>query len=205
MCYNQIAFIIDGGNMEIIITGLGLGIGLAMDAFAVSMSNGLKENNMKIAKMLLIALTFAIFQGVMPLIGYFVGHAFIKYIEKFVPWIALILLLFLGVKMIIDGIKSIKEKKEEEQEIKKLSIKVLLVQAIATSIDALSTGVAFSNYQIIEAIICVLIIALVTFIICYLGVIIGKHFGTKLSNYADIFGGVILIIIGLEIFIKGMI
>ena len=191
--------------MEIIITGLGLGIGLAMDAFAVSMSNGLKENNMKIAKMLLIALTFAIFQGVMPLIGYFVGHAFIKYIEKFVPWIALILLLFLGVKMIIDGIKSIKEKKEEEQEIKKLSIKVLLVQAIATSIDALSTGVAFSNYQIIEAIICVLIIALVTFIICYLGVIIGKHFGTKLSNYADIFGGVILIIIGLEIFIKGMI
>ena len=191
--------------MEIIITGLGLGIGLAMDAFAVSMSNGLKENNMKIAKMLLIALTFAIFQGVMPLIGYFVGHSFIKYIEKFVPWIALILLLFLGVKMIIDGIKSIKEKKEEEQEIKKLSIKVLLVQAIATSIDALSTGVAFSNYQIIEAIICVLIIALVTFIICYLGVIIGKHFGTKLSNYADIFGGVILIIIGLEIFIKGMI
>ena len=191
--------------MEIIITGLGLGIGLAMDAFAVSMSNGLKENNMKIAKMLLIALTFAIFQGVMPLIGYFVGHAFIKYIEKFVPWIALILLLFLGVKMIIDGIKSIKEKKEEEQEIKKLTIKVLLVQAIATSIDALSTGVAFSNYQIIEAIICVLIIALVTFIICYLGVIIGKHFGTKLSNYADIFGGVILIIIGLEIFIKGMI
>lgn len=191
--------------MEIIITGLGLGIGLAMDAFAVSMSNGLKENNMKIAKMLLISLTFAIFQGVMPLIGYFVGHAFIKYIEKFVPWIALILLLFLGVKMIIDGIKSIKEKKEEEKEIKKLSIKVLLVQAIATSIDALSTGVAFSNYQIIEAIICVLIIALVTFIICYLGVIIGKHFGTKLSNYADIFGGVILIIIGLEIFIKGMI
>ena len=191
--------------MEIIITGLGLGIGLAMDAFAVSMSNGLKENNMKIAKMLLIALTFAIFQGVMPLIGYFVGHSFIKYIEKFVPWIALILLLFLGVKMIIDGIKSIKEKKEEEQEIKKLTIKVLLVQAIATSIDALSTGVAFSNYQIIEAIICVLIIALVTFIICYLGVIIGKHFGTKLSNYADIFGGVILIIIGLEIFIKGMI
>ena len=68
--------------MEIIITGLGLGIGLAMDAFAVSMSNGLKENNMKIAKMLLIALTFAIFQGVMPLIGYFVGHSFIKYIEK---------------------------------------------------------------------------------------------------------------------------
>lgn len=191
--------------MEIIITGLGLGIGLAMDAFAVSMSNGLKENNMKIAKMLLIALTFAIFQGVMPLIGYFVGHSFIKYIEKFVPWIALILLLFLGVKMIIDGIKSIKEKKEEEQEIKKLTIKVLLVQAIATSIDALSTGVAFSNYQIIEAIICVLIIALVTFIICYLGVIIGKHFGTKLSNYADVFGGVILIIIGLEIFIKGMI
>lgn len=191
--------------MEIFITGLGLGIGLAMDAFAVSMSNGLKENNMKIAKMLLIALTFAIFQGIMPLIGYFVGHAFIKYIEKFVPWIALILLLFLGIKMIIDGIKSTKEKKEEEKEIKKLTIKVLLVQAIATSIDALSTGVAFSNYQIIEAIICVLIIALVTFIICYLGVIIGKHFGTKLSNYADIFGGVILIIIGLEIFIKGMI
>ena len=86
----------------VIFTGIGLGVGLAMDAFAVSMSNGLKENKMKFSKVLLIAFVFGLFQGVMPLIGYLVGNSFVKYIEKFIPFIALALLSFLGIKMIID-------------------------------------------------------------------------------------------------------
>lgn len=187
-----------------IIIALGLGVALAMDAFAVSMSNGLKENKMKVSKMIIVALTFAIFQGIMPLIGYLIGHAFIDYISKLIPYIALALLGFLGVKMIIDSRKC---EKDENCDCCNLTLtyKVLFVQAIATSIDALSSGVAFAAYNILEALISVAIISVVTFIICFVGIIIGKKFGTKLSNYADLLGGIILIIIGLEIFIKGII
>ncbi len=194
-----------GELSEIIIRSLGLGIGLAMDAFAVSMSDGLKEKKMKVHKCILIALTFAIFQGVMPFLGYILGHAFIQYIEKFIPWIALILLAFLGIKMIVDGIKKKKETIENQNESQDaLTIKILLIQGVATSIDALSTGVTFSNYTLLNAIICVSIIAIVTFIICIIGVYVGKKFQAVLSNKADIVGGIILLIIGLEIFIKGL-
>lgn len=192
---------------KVILTGIGLGIGLAMDAFAVSMSNGLKENKMKLKKILLIAITFGIFQGVMPLIGYLVGYSLIDYIDKFVPWIALALLGFLGIKMIIDGIKEIKEGNKDDEVCpceNCLSIKVLLVQAIATSIDALSAGLSFSNYKLIDAVIVVSIVAIITTIICVAGVYIGKKFGTKLSKYASFIGGAILIIIGLEIFLTGI-
>ena len=188
---------------ELIIRGLALGVGLAMDAFAVSMSNGLKDSKMNVAKALLIALTFALFQGVMPYIGYLLGHVFISYIEKFIPIIALVLLSFLGIKMIVDSIKS-KKDKEDSKEYKGLTIKLLLIQAVATSIDALSTGITFADYTYLNALLCVSIIAVVTFIICILGVYIGKKFGVIFANKADIIGGVILIIIGLEIFIKGM-
>lgn len=188
---------------ELIIRGLALGVGLAMDAFAVSMSNGLKDSKMNVAKALLIALTFALFQGVMPYIGYLLGHVFISYIEKFIPIIALVLLSFLGIKMIVDSIKS-KKDKEDSKEYKGLTIKLLLIQAVATSIDALSTGITFADSTYLNALLCVSIIAVVTFIICILGVYIGKKFGVIFANKADIIGGVILIIIGLEIFIKGM-
>ena len=192
---------------KVILTGIGLGIGLAMDAFAVSMSNGLKENKMKLKKILLIAITFGIFQGVMPLIGYLVGYSLIEYIDKFVPWIALALLGFLGIKMIIDGIKEIKDGNKDDDVChceNCLSVKVLLVQAIATSIDALSAGLSFSNYKIIDAVIVVSIVAIITTIICIAGVYIGKKFGTKLSKYAAFIGGAVLIIIGLEIFLTGI-
>ena len=186
----------------VIFTGIGLGVGLAMDAFAVSMSNGLKENKMKFSKVLLIAFVFGLFQGVMPLIGYLVGNSFVKYIEKFIPFIALALLSFLGIKMIIDFVKERKEKKNEcECDNKKLTFKVLIVQAIATSIDALSTGLAFSDYNIYDALIVVSLIAIITFILCVIGVFIGKKFGTLISCYATLIGGIILILIGLEIFI----
>lgn len=184
-----------------------LGVALAMDACAVSMANGLNEPKMARWKHVLIAAVFGVFQALMPLIGYFVGHAFIEYIEKFIPWIALILLGFLGGKAIVSSVKEIKESKletneEKEPTLKTLTIKLLLVQAIATSIDALSVGLTISDYSIVEAIVCALIIALVTIIICLVAVQIGKKFGDALGSKAEILGGIILIVIGLEIFIS---
>ena len=189
----------------VIFTGIGLGVGLAMDAFAVSMSNGLKESKMRFSKVLLIAFMFGLFQGVMPLIGYLVGNSFVKYIEKFIPFIALALLSFLGIKMIIDFVKERKENNEQCNIVEqKLTFKVLIVQAIATSIDALSTGLAFSDYNIYDALIVVGLIAIITFVLCIIGVFIGKKFGTLIRCYATFIGGIILILIGLEIFITGI-
>lgn len=187
-------------NFTFYLQSMLFGCGLAADASAVSMANGLEENKMRPAKMLFIAFMFGFFQAGMPLIGYFVGHAFIEYIEPFVPWIALVLLAFLGIKMIIDGIR----KKETTEELKRLTLKTIFIQAIATSIDALSVGLTFSNYTNLEAIVRCIIIAIVTFILSFVCIIIGKKFGRKFENKAIICGGVILIIIGLEIFISSL-
>jgi len=179
-----------------------LGIGLAMDAFSASLANGLNERNMKKGKMLGIAGTFAFFQGLMPLIGWICIHTILeqfKAFEKCIPWIALILLSFIGGKMLYDGIRH-----KEECEMHKVGIAALLVQGVATSIDALSVGFEIGEYGIIEALAAVGIIALITFVICFFGIIIGKTFGTKLSCKATIFGGVILIAIGVEIFLTGI-
>ena len=186
--------------MQVYLRSILLGIGLAMDACAVSMANGLKEPKMLLRKILLIAFLFGFFQAMMPLIGYFIGHAFIEFIENFIPWIALVLLGLIGGNMLISGIKN----KEEEDKHDKLSLKVLLIQAVATSIDALSVGLTIADYTIMEAVISAIIIAIVTFGICVGAVFIGKKFGTKLGNKAEILGGIILIGIGLEIFITGM-
>lgn len=183
----------------IIITSIFLGIGLAMDACAVSMANGLKEPNMKINKTLFIALMFGLFQGLMPLLGYFVGAQVLTKIEWIIPWVALIILGFLGGKMIMDGIKG-----EDEEDNKDLTIKLVLIQALATSIDALSVGFTISDYKVLEALICTGLVALITFIICFCAVFVGKKFGTKLGNKAVIFGGIILILIGIEIFVSGI-
>lgn len=174
-----------------------LGAALAMDACAVSMADGLNEPNMKVYKVTLIAFMFGFFQALMPLIGYFIGHAVLTHIETFIPYIALVLLLFLGCKMIVEGVKN----KDEKEEIAKLTFLTLIFQSIATSIDALSVGFTFADYTINEALLCALIIAIVTFIICFAAVYIGKKFGDKLGNKAIIFGGILLIGIGLEIFI----
>ena len=186
---------------HIIITSILLGCGLAMDACAVSMANGLKEPKMKFNKIALIAFMFAFFQAAMPLIGYFVGSALLSKIEWIIPWVALVLLSFVGGKMLYEGIK---HKDEEEDDNKTLTFKALIIQAIATSIDALSVGFTISNYTILQAFICCAIVAIVTFIICVAAVFIGKKFGTKLGNKAEILGGIILIGIGLEIFITGV-
>lgn len=187
--------------IKIIVTSFFLAIGLAMDACAVSMANGLKEPKMKIKKALLIAIMFGVFQGIMPLIGYLIGATLLKKVEWIIPWVALILLAFIGVKMLIEGIKN---NQENTHEFKELTFKVLLVQAIATSIDALSVGFSIANYKLLEAIVCVLIVASITFIISFIAVFIGKKFGIKLGNKAEILGGIILIAIGIEIFISAI-
>lgn len=185
--------------MPVIITSIFLGIGLAMDACAVSMANGLKEPNMKFRKTLFIALMFGVFQGAMPLIGYLVGSQVLTKIEWIIPWAALGILGYLGGKMIYDGIKG-----EEEKDDKSLTLKVIFIQAIATSIDALSVGFTISDYTLTEALVCVGCVAIITFVICVAAVFIGKKFGTKLGNKAILIGGIILIAIGIEIFISGM-
>lgn len=182
-----------------------LGVGLAMDAFSVSLANGLNEPCMKKKKLLGIAGVFAIFQGMMPMIGWICVHTILQYFKAFevlIPWIALILLAFIGGKMLLEGIKN----KEEEDECgcNGVGFAALIVQGIATSIDALSVGFTIAEYELLQAIVSALIIAVITFFICVGGLIIGKKFGTKLSNKASIFGGLILILIGVEIFLTGI-
>ncbi len=180
-----------------------LGVGLAMDAFSVSMANGLNEPKMSKGKMCGVAGVFSAFQAIMPMTGWVCVHTLVQYFtkfEKFIPWIALVLLLYIGGKMLIEGIRN----KGEITEKQGLGFGVLLVQGIATSIDALSVGFTIAEYDWIMALTASLIIAAVTFVICTAGLVIGKKFGTKLSNKADILGGVILIAIGLEIFITGI-
>lgn len=177
------------------------GVGLAMDAFSVSMANGLNEPRMKRRKLLLIAGTFALFQIAMPLIGWLCVHtiaATFAAFEKCIPWIALVLLLFLGGKMLLAGLRG------GEEEAPAVGIGALIVQGIATSIDALSVGFTIAEYNLKMALVESLIIGVVTFVICIGGVLIGKKFGTKLAGKATILGGVILILIGFEIFLKGI-
>ena len=188
----------------LIINSILLGVGLAMDAFSVSIANGLNEPHMKKTKFLSIAGVFAFFQALMPLIGWVFVHTLLNYFkifEKFIPWIALILLSFIGIKMIVEAVKQ----KDEEEKKETLTFKLLIVQGIATSIDALSAGFTIAEYQILSAILCAGIISVVTFAICIVGLLIGKKVGKMFSAKAQIFGGIILIGIGLEIFISGVI
>ena len=177
-----------------------LGVGLAMDAFSVSLANGLNEPGMKRGKMLGAAGVFAGFQFLMPMIGWICVHTVAQYFaafEKCIPWIALLLLGYIGGKMLLEGIRG----GEEEEEKTAAGLSALLVQGVATSIDALSVGFTIAEYGLPEAILSCLIIGILTYGICFAGLAIGKKAGTKLAGKAGILGGVILIAIGLEIFI----
>lgn len=180
-----------------------MGIGLAMDAFSVSLTNGLNENQMKIKRMCLIAGCFTFFQFIMPVLGWILVHTVSNYFEKFselIPWIALFLLLYIGGKMLIEAV----HKSEEDENVNKLTFSVLILQGVATSIDALSVGFAIADYNFLMALASSVIIAVVTFVICIGGLIIGKKAGTVLRRKAELLGGFILIGIGIEIFIRGM-
>lgn len=180
-----------------------LGIGLAMDAFSVSMANGLNEPDMKPGKMCAVAGVFGVFQTAMPLIGWVCVHTIVLYFtafEKFIPWIALILLCYIGGKMLYEGIRN----REDGDARRRVGFWGLILQGVATSIDALSVGFTIEQYPWPMALASTLIIGIVTFFICLAGLAIGRRFGTCLSNKAAIMGGVILILIGLEIFISGL-
>ena len=179
-----------------------LGVGLAMDAFSVSMANGLHDPKMGKDTMCRIAGTFGVFQAVMPMTGWICVHTIVELFssfETFIPWIALALLGYIGGKMLVDGIKG-----EEAEEATELSAGALFMQGVATSIDALSVGFTISEYGWLMALAASIIIAVVTFFLCMAGLNIGKKFGTELSGKASILGGIILIGIGLEIFISGV-
>lgn len=170
-----------------------------MDAVCVSMSNGMCYKA-RLKQAFLIALTFGIFQGVMPIIGYYCGSLFAEQIRGIDHWIALILLSIIGGKMIYDGLK----KEEESSCSLKLTAKVLLVQGVATSIDALAVGVSFAAMDVnIWA--AALVIVVCTFVLSLIAVFAGKKIGTRLNARAEIFGGVILILIGLKIFIEHLV
>ena len=177
-----------------------LGVGLAMDAFSVSLANGLNEPTMKKPRMCGIAGVFAFFQFAMPMIGWICVSTIAQYFkafEKCIPWIALILLCYIGGKMLYEGIKN----KDSDEEKPAVGFAGLLVQGVATSIDALSVGFTISEHDWLHAFVACLVIAVVTFFICMVGLLLGKKFGTKLAGKASILGGAILVFIGLEIFI----
>lgn len=189
--------------LTLVLNSILLGVGLAMDAFSVSLANGLNEPCMKKGKMFGVAGIFAFFQALMPMIGWVCVHTIVqhfKVFEKFIPWIALILLGYIGGKMIYEGIKC----KGEACECKRIGLTALLVQGVATSIDALSVGFTISDYDITSALASATIIAAVTFVICFCGIFIGKKAGTHLAGKAGILGGSILIFIGIEIFVTGL-
>lgn len=190
-------------NFMFFFTSIMLGVGLAMDAFSVSLANGMNEPKMKRLRMCGVAGTFAFFQFAMPMIGWIcvstIAQVFTSF-QKFIPWIALALLAFIGGKMLYEGIKS----KDSAEEKPSVGLWALVVQGVATSIDALSVGFTISTYNWLQALVACLVIAVVTFAICFVGLFLGKKFGTKLSNKASILGGVILILIGIEIFLTGI-
>lgn len=180
-----------------------LGVGLAMDAFSVSLANGLNEPRMSTSRMGGIAGVFAFFQALMPMLGWLCIHTIVntfQVFEKMIPWIALALLCYIGGSMLREGIKG----GQAEEELHRVGFAGLMVQGVATSIDALSVGFTIADYEFGMALSASLIIAAVTFVICFCGLEIGKRVGTRLAGKASILGGVILIFIGLEIFLTGM-
>ena len=173
-----------------------IGIGLAMDAFSVSMANGLNEPCMRRSKMLGIAGMFALFQALMPLIGWTCVHTLVEYFsafEKFIPWIALALLSFIGGKMLIEGIKG----DSDEMETSKVGLGALMVQGVATSIDAFAAGapIALNKGNLILTI---LYIGVVTFVLSALGVLVGSLFGSHYHKKATFFGGTVLVLLAFK-------
>ncbi len=187
---------------DFFISSILLGLGLAMDAFSVSMANGLNEPKMRGGRLCMIAGVFALFQAVMPMAGWVCVHTVMEIFSAFgklIPWISFLLLGYIGGKMLYDGFRG-----GEDEGTAGLSFGALLVQGVATSIDALSAGLTNADYNRFQALVCSLLIAAVTFFLCVIGVLIGKRFGTRLAGKASVLGGVILIGIGIKLFVEGV-
>ena len=179
-----------------------IGIGLSMDAFAVAICKGLAMQKVSVRHTLLIALYFGVFQAIMPLTGWVLGSQFARYVTKFAPWIAFILLALIGGNMIRESLSKDEEEDEKDGEFS-ISHKDLLLLAIATSIDALAVGVSFSMVNLAISVgLAVVLIGCTTFVISLAGVFIGNVFGAKYKNRAEFVGGAILILIGLKILLE---
>lgn len=177
-----------------------IGVGLSMDAFAVSVCKGLGMHKVNYGHALVIALSFGVFQGVMPLIGWALGSQFAVYVEPVDHWIAFALLAFVGGKMLWDAFHDDDESEDPDGE-SRLDLRELFMLAIATSIDALAVGIGFSFLQIniAEA---VLVIGITTFVLSLVGVVVGNRFGARFERPAQIVGGVVLVAIGLKILLE---
>ena len=173
-----------------------IGIGLAMDAFAVSICKGLSMKKINWKNAMIIALYFGLFQAGMPVLGYALGSAFSSFVQSVDHWIAFILLAIIGGNMIKDSTDDEVEKRND-----KVDARTMIVLAIATSIDALAIGVTFAFFEV-NLLLAILIIGVITFVLSVLGVIIGNKFGDKFQNRAELAGGIILIIIGLKILLE---
>lgn len=183
-------------------TILFIAFGLSMDAFAVSITNGMVLRDVRAKDCIKVGIFFGLAQAIMPFLGWLAGINFRSYIEKLDHWIALILLGFIGGNMIYESIKSRREGKTYEKcDDCRLDNRTLFLLAIATSIDALAIGVSFAILNV-EIIVPMVVIGITTFTLCSIGVVIGDKCGPTLKNYAEIIGGVILILIGLNIFIE---
>ena len=183
-------------NFEFVIKSLMIGVGLASDASAVAITNGVNEKGIKKSKIFVCSFLFAIFQGVMPLIGFIASHSLLFLIENWLSWISFCILTILGVNMILNC----KNDKDTTLVKSKLNLKILIMQAFATSIDALSLGIVIANYKISQALLCSLIIFLVTFALCFFAFLIGKTFGKNFGNKSMLIGGIVLMLVGLHIF-----
>lgn len=181
------------------VTLIFIALGLAMDAFSVAVTNGMLIKDLKFKNALKIGAFFGVFQGIMPCIGYALGMSFIKYIEQFDHWIAFVLLAIIGMNMIFEAFRGDGEKKEEKNP---LSFKVLLMLAIATSIDALAVGISLASVGDVSIWISATIIGVITFVLSVAGVYIGRKSGDLFGNKAVIAGGIVLIGIGAKILIE---
>lgn len=180
-----------------------MAFGLSMDAFAVSVSDGICYQKEK-KKLILAAISFGVFQALMPLIGYFVGETFSQYVEAVDHWIALVLLAFLGGKMLIEAIHELRHPEEECCAVA-FTYKMIFTQSVATSIDALAAGVTLAvSFPTTNPLLAVSLIGVTTAVCCLFGAFLGKKFGAMMKEKAAILGGVILIGIGLKIFIEHM-
>ncbi len=202
-----------------ILNSILFGVGLAMDAFSVSVVNGIADPKMRLRKVMLIAGVFAFFQALNPLLGYLAVHTVVEYfsaISRFLPLVSFLLLSYIGVHMVYSGARCMrckncgnldmcKDKPCLSDETGNLTFKTLIIQGIATSIDALSVGFTIADYTMVQASVCAAIIAAVTLIICLIGLKAGNRIGRLFADRAQIAGGIVLILIGIEILVKGII
>ncbi len=186
--------------MALVIHALILGVTLAMDALSISVSKALATQKIKVSNGLKLSIVFGLFQAVMPFIGYLVGNSFYDVLENYFGFISFAILVFIGGKMIYEHFKN-----QDEVHSEKITIKELIILGIATSIDALAAGFIFAGNSILEVLFSCLIIGIITFIICFIGYFFGCKLGSVIGEKGEVFGGVVLMILGIKFLIETLI